>query len=965
MIRRISSVLVCLYAVLSAGCGEEPKVTSPGPTRPSPKAEAVPAMPMAAPMANSAAARWRAKKVLKSRLLDDMEDLRPWRLASIADQRELVLTAERAIDGEHSLRFRSPTKGTRPSKDGNPFGSTTVIRAVDGEDWRAWNRMSVRVYPHLPGHHAVSMSVSLINEGRSAGGAGTNYFVLKNGQWNHLVWEFPDVARDRVRGVLFSYTLNGNEAGSAEVAQFDLDHLELQAVEPDAYEGWNVRPGRIVFSHTGYPTGGPKAAIGAALEAKRFELLDAASGQAVLTGPIRTVETRIGRFQELDFTGHQVEGVYRLRAGKVRTRTFRIASAVWRPTLWKAINFFYCQRCGWAVEGIHGVCHGDWRAEHDGRWIVLNGGWHDAGDMSQGLVNTSEATVAMFELYGRLRARGDNGPLARRVLEEARWGLRWVMKTTFHDGYRLQWAEHRFWTNGKLGDVDDVVAQARQDPAGNFYAARAEAVAANALKPVDAASAGEARNAAIEDFRLGCERFDKVARDDLQVEQLGPAALAAIELHRATGKQAYIDRARTWARVLVASQQKKVPPALGPAITGWFHRTARRREPLRYYHRCHEHAPVLALVRLCEALPNDGDWMSWYAAVTRWSQYYQKPMAALTRPYGLLANSVWHVDEHRKRPERERADLKERIENGVDLGGGWHLRAMAGNPRSIYRGNNGTVLTQALALAAAGHLRGDLAAAQLCREQLYWVLGRNPFGQCLLYGEGYDFPPYYSPRSGQIVGALPVGIKHFGNRDLPYWPCTSLCCYKEIWVHPVSRWISLMGELSGEPIVRGRAPGARAVTFRHAGTGRRHTVRPDGRSGRFELALPAGAYEVAGGDVGLSLTLLPGRVRELDLRPGRALDLRIEHRSGDDGQVSIALHAAGTGRHRFELRAENLGISRPARTAELKPGRATTLTWAGKVETPGAPWVGVVVADGDPARRIEATGLAGRPHGAP
>ena len=30
----------------------------------------------------------------------------------------------------------------------------------------------------------------------------------------------------------------------------------------------------------------------------------------------------------------------------------------------------------------------------DWRQILLDGGWHDAGDLSQGLVNTAEATAA-------------------------------------------------------------------------------------------------------------------------------------------------------------------------------------------------------------------------------------------------------------------------------------------------------------------------------------------------------------------------------------------------------------------------------------------------------------------------------------------------------------------------------------------------------------------------------------------
>ena len=67
----------------------------------------------------------------------------------------------------------------------------------------------------------------------------------------------------------------------------------------------------------------------------------------------------------------------------------------------------------------------------------MNGGWHDAGDLSQGLLNTGEATYAMFALADRLRREGRDPALVARLLEEARWGLDWVMKVRFDGGYRV------------------------------------------------------------------------------------------------------------------------------------------------------------------------------------------------------------------------------------------------------------------------------------------------------------------------------------------------------------------------------------------------------------------------------------------------------------------------------------------------------------------------------------------------
>jgi hypothetical protein len=50
----------------------------------------------------------------------------------------------------------------------------------------------------------------------------------------------------------------------------------------------------------------------------------------------------------------------------VSTHPFRIDPDVWTGTIWKALNFFYSERCGDAIPGVHGVCHRDWQAVHDG-----------------------------------------------------------------------------------------------------------------------------------------------------------------------------------------------------------------------------------------------------------------------------------------------------------------------------------------------------------------------------------------------------------------------------------------------------------------------------------------------------------------------------------------------------------------------------------------------------------------------
>ena len=92
-------------------------------------------------------------------------------------------------------------------------------------------------------------------------------------------------------------------------------------------------------------------------------------------------------------------------------------------------------------------------------------------------------------------------------------------------------------------------------------------------------------------------------------------------------------------------------------------------------------------------------------------------------------------------------------------------------------------------------MRDDRSVAGLAEEQLQWVVGRNPFVQSTMYGEGRLFCSLYSAMCGQIAGALPVGIETRGDRDIPYWPTSNFPNWKEVWVHPVARWMSIVNDL--------------------------------------------------------------------------------------------------------------------------------------------------------------------------
>jgi len=243
-------------------------------------AELSPRVPMATDYTRSTTTRWLAKPVVESRLIDGMEDLSTWKTVNQGQATaEIGLTTERAKQGSSSLRLRSRSTGDKPVPTERYFGMASALRPVNNEDWSAYNRLSLWIYPDLPGFRVVSILLVFHNDGTEKvpdeyGKMGLNYVLLRNYEWNHVVWEIANLSRDKVTGVEVRYMLQGHEPAASDLVTFDLDKLELQKVIADHYEGWNVAPGAIAFSHSGYQPGATKRAIVSGPHSGEFQVLN-------------------------------------------------------------------------------------------------------------------------------------------------------------------------------------------------------------------------------------------------------------------------------------------------------------------------------------------------------------------------------------------------------------------------------------------------------------------------------------------------------------------------------------------------------------------------------------------------------------------------------------------------------------------------------------------------------------------
>lgn len=880
---------------------------------------------------HSAEAGWLKKKVLASRTLDDMTQPATWIFQGTGKMSFVPTTVAAAT---RALRIDMDMFTETPAPTRSRLSSVNLKRNFSGENWSDYNRISFWVRPLVSGFPMLPIQIVLHNDGKvkvpdAYYREGIHYVTLRNNTWQQVVWEITPLARDSVTSIEIGYWVNKMLAQREDRIAFEIAKLELQRVDADHYEGWRVSPGRISFSHSGYESGSSKTALASDIFARNFSLIRVGAGRpetTVLTRTVREMSNRLGRFQEMDFSEVKAPGNYVIQAGNLRTRPFRIDDHVWKESIWKTINFFYGERCGFEVPGSHGVDHLDWFATHGDQRVVMNGGWHDAGDLSQGLINTGEATYAMFALAENLNQRGDDPALFKRLVEEAKWGLNWVLKVRFPGGFRVAFASHNLWTNGIIGDADDRLREAKNNPNANYIAAAAEAIAYRVLKDSDPALAVRSLAIAEEDWghaivgTEGPETWHTPAFAATPVELAGIGITASLELFQATGKKQYADKAVDLARVIVASQQKTYVGSKYP-LAGFFYTGADRDTLFHQFHRGNDQAPIVALTRLADLFPDHADWMKWYSTVALYSEY-QKATARTTEPWGVLPAYVYHDKEYLQLPEKgalhmaTREAFRDQVLQGMPMGDGYYLKAFP--VWFARRGNYGILLSQAKALSAAALFRRDQPALELARRQAQWIVGRNPFVQSMMYGEGYDWAQQYSVSSGDFVGSLPVGMQSRGNTDLPYWPSQNMYVYKEVWVHPSSRWLWLVQDFAG-PSAVGDA------TRRGSVAERRNQLSSGSTSNR-----------------------------------GALVSYTMSAVTQADGAVTIKLTASGSGRHSFAIRSDNLAGDLAVKTVTLRPGRPFALTWKAKTVTANTPWVAVMIPDGQSEQRRELFGHTGK-----
>jgi len=152
------------------------------------------------------------------------------------------------------------------------------------------------------------------------------------------------------------------------------------------------------------------------------------------------------------------------------------------------------------------------------------------------------------------------------------------------------------------------------------------------------------------------------------------------------------------------------------------------------------------------------------------------------------------------------------------------------------------------------------------------------------------------------------------------------------------------------------------VEFREQKTGQITTAPLVSRDGEFNIRLPEGHYDVRQGSVHTSVTILPSRSYDVDLRPDRVFDFKVTSQNLINNELVLRVSAEGAGHHTFTIRSDNLTLKEPGQAEmNLTSASAHEIVWHAHVVSSTTPWVAVVIPDGRLAERREITGVINGP----
>jgi len=233
----------------------------------------------------------------------------------------------------------------------------------------------------------------------------------------------------------------------------------------------------VLVNQFGYQPEEKKIAFLNGRGAENFYLVNEQTREKVLKGKVKSVgvndENTGDVLFAIDFTALEKKGRYRIALddSTLTSLPFNVGADVYESAAIASLESFYFQRCGIEVgketPWEHPPCHTREATFYDEptKKKDVTGGWHDAGDYNKFVPTTAVSAAFLLYLYElqpkkffdsqlRIPERQNGIP---DILDEARWGLEWLLKMQEDDGGVAHKVSIRKWTAEHLPHEEEDV----------------------------------------------------------------------------------------------------------------------------------------------------------------------------------------------------------------------------------------------------------------------------------------------------------------------------------------------------------------------------------------------------------------------------------------------------------------------------------------------------------------------------
>jgi endoglucanase len=243
----------------------------------------------------------------------------------------------------------------------------------------------------------------------------------------------------------------------------------------------------IRINQLGYTPGGVKVAVWCSKEEKKlvnWELVYADSKKIAARGKAGKAFGVYGPFKQtyrLNFSHFKKPGRYYLQADGVKSPEFEIGDDVYKGAADFCLRYMRQQRTGFnpfLKDSCHThdgyVLYGEKAGIKDSTRIDVVGGWHDASDYLQYSTTSANATYHLLMAYrdfpqvfgDEKQANGLDGKNGMAdVLDEAKWGLDWLLKMHPRDDWMFnQIADDRDHISMRMPALDSQYGRGYERP---------------------------------------------------------------------------------------------------------------------------------------------------------------------------------------------------------------------------------------------------------------------------------------------------------------------------------------------------------------------------------------------------------------------------------------------------------------------------------------------------------------------